>query len=104
MRARRLAAALAAVLLALLTPAGVSAQARVLTLTADSAGPLTLALSGDVYRLRLDLTQLGADSATVECRVLLRRSPPFSDLLGFGCTFRSRSMASAEAGRVLGGT
>ena len=66
MRARRLAAALAAVLLVLLLPAEASAQAATLTLTPDSAGPLTLALSGDPYRLRVDLAQLGADSATVE--------------------------------------
>ena len=62
----RLPAALAAALLLLLTPAGASAQARTLTLTPDSAGPLTLALAADPYRLRLDLTQVGADSATVE--------------------------------------
>lgn len=66
MRARRMPAALTAALLVLLLPAGVSAQARTLTLTPDSAGPLTLALAADPYRLRLDLTQRGADSATVE--------------------------------------
>ena len=62
----RLSRCLAAVFLVLLLPAGASAQARVLTLTADSAGPLTLTLASDAYRLRLDLTQVGADSATVE--------------------------------------
>ena len=62
----RLPAALAAAPLLLLTPAGVSAQARTLTLTPDSAAPLTLAVSADAYRLRFDLTQLGADSATIE--------------------------------------